>query len=107
MNILETLQLTDEKPAVLQIKNSDKSQVIVIGLKKDQVLKRHLSPIPALLVVMKGQIDFEMNGNVTSLSAFDTFEIPVNVLHEVTSVEESIFLIMKEKHEITASKSLS
>jgi quercetin dioxygenase-like cupin family protein len=54
MVITEALQLSDEKPAVLQIKNTEKSNVIAIGLKKDQVLKKHLSPIPALLVVLKG-----------------------------------------------------
>lgn len=97
MNILETLQLTAEKPAVLQVKNTVKSNVLAIGLKKAQALKKHLSPIPALLIVMKGKILFEIEGNVVPLSQFDTFEIPVNVLHEVTAVEESIFIVIKEK----------
>jgi quercetin dioxygenase-like cupin family protein len=97
MIITEALQLTDEKPAVLQIKNTQRSQVIAIGLKKDQVLKKHISSIPALLVVLKGSVIFDMNGEKTSLPTYSTFEIPVNVSHEVTGVEESIFLVIKEK----------
>jgi quercetin dioxygenase-like cupin family protein len=97
MVITEALQLSDVKPAVLQIKNTEKSNVIAIGLKKDQVLKKHISPIPALLVVLKGSIIFEMEGSRTELKEFSTFEIPVNVLHEVTGITDSIFLVIKEK----------
>jgi quercetin dioxygenase-like cupin family protein len=97
MTITDALQMTDEKPAVLQVKNTDKSNVIAIGLKKDQVLKKHISPIPALLVVLKGVIAFEMEGSKTELKEFSTFEIPVNVPHEVTGITESIFMVIKEK----------
>ena len=97
MNITEALQLTDQKPTVLQIRNSDKNQVVAIGLKKHQVLKKHMTPQPALLVVLKGMISFDMEGTVTYINEMGTFEIPANVPHEVTGEEESIFLIIKEK----------
>jgi len=97
MNIKENLKLNDERPAVVQIKNTDKSNVIAIGLKKDQVLKRHITPIPALLVVLEGLISFEMEGKTTEIPALGTIEIPVNAPHEVTGIQESIFLVMKEK----------
>jgi hypothetical protein len=38
-----------------------------------------------------------MEGSRTELKEFSTFEIPVNVLHEVTGSTESIFLVIKEK----------
>ena len=97
MKITEELQLTDEKPAMLQIKNTDKSQVIAIGLKENQVLKKHVTSSPALLVMLKGKIAFEMEEAVMPLSSFDTFDIPANVPHEVIALEESIFLLIKEK----------
>lgn len=97
MNIEESIQLNDEKPAVLQIKNTAKSNVIAIGLKKGQVLKKHITPIPALLVVLKGRIAFDMDNQVTELPVHSTFEIPVNTLHEVTGLEESLFMVIKEK----------
>jgi quercetin dioxygenase-like cupin family protein len=97
MVITEALQLSDEKPVVLQIKNTEKSNVVAIGLKKDQVLKKHLSPIPALLVVLKGSIIFEIEGRKTELKESSTFEIPINVMHEVTGVTDAIFIVIKEK----------
>jgi len=97
MVITEALQLSDEKPVVLQIKNTEKSNVIAIGLKKDQVLKKHLSPIPALLVVLTGSVIFDIEGKRIELPQFSTYEIPVNVLHEVTGLNESIILVIKEK----------
>jgi quercetin dioxygenase-like cupin family protein len=97
MNIKEDLKLSDEKPAVLLVKNTDKSNVIAIGLKKNQVLKKHITPIPALLVVLEGLISFEMEGKTTEIPALGTIEIPVNTPHEVTAIKESIFLVMKEK----------
>lgn len=97
MNIPDNLKFNDERPAVVQIHNNDKTNVIAIGLKKDQVLKKHVTPFPALLVVLKGAITFEMEGTATELPVYSTFGIPANVPHEVTGVEESIFLVMKEK----------
>ncbi len=97
MKITEELQLTDKKPAILQIKNSDKSQVIAIGLKENQVLKKHITSTPALLVMLKGKIAFEIKEAVMPLLSFDTFDIPANVTHEVTALAESIFLLIKEK----------
>ena len=97
INIAEALQLSEEKPAVMSIRNTDKLQVAAIGLKKDQVLKKHVTALPALLIVLKGKIAFEMEGTATTLSALNTFEIPANVPHEVTGVEESTFILIKEK----------
>ena len=97
MNIFENCELNNEKPAVLKIKDTAKSNTIAIGLKKDQVLKKHVTPFPALLFVISGSIAFDMEGTTTELNYGDTFEIPVNVPHEVTGLEESIFVVVKEK----------
>jgi len=97
MNILNDIQFQEEKPAVLPIKNSDKQQIIAIGLKKNQVLKKHVSATPALIVVLKGQILFEMEGNATELTEMETFDIPPTVPHEVSGIEESVFLLVKDK----------
>jgi quercetin dioxygenase-like cupin family protein len=97
MNIAEELLPNDEKPAVIQVKNTDKLQVIAISLKKGQVLKKHITPIPATLIVLKGLVAFDMEGTITELPVYTSFEIPVNSLHEVTGLEESLFLVIKEK----------
>lgn len=98
MNLKETVQLSDDKPAVVQVKNTDKSQILAIGLKKDQVLKKHITPIPALLVVLEGRVLFEVEGSSTEIPTLGTIDIPVNIPHEVTGLQESLFLVIKEKN---------
>lgn len=97
MNILEQIQFNDDKPATLLLKNSDKQHIMAIGLKKGQQLKKHFSTTPALIVVLKGLITFEMEGTTTEIPELSMFDIPPTVPHEVTGLEESIFLLIKEK----------
>ena len=97
MNILNNLKFLDEKPGSLVIKNTEKQQILAFALKKGQLLKKHVSPIPATLVVVKGSVAFDMNNNVTELMELSTIEIPQDVPHEVKGLEESIFLVIKAK----------
>lgn len=97
MNISENLILQDNAPAALQIKNSLKQQVTAIGLKQGQILKKHITSTPALLILLKGRIAFDMNEHITEFQAMDTFEIPADVPHELKGMEESVFLLIKEK----------
>lgn len=90
--------LSDEKPAVVQIKNTDKTQILAIGLRQNQVLKKHITSIPALLVVLEGKVLFEIEGSTTEIPSMSTIDIPANVLHEVTGLQESLFLVIKEKN---------
>lgn len=97
MNILDQLHFKDDKPATLLLKSTDKQQIMTIGLKKGQQLKKHSSATPALIIVLKGLIAFEMEGTTTKISELNTFDIPPTVPHEVIGLEESIFLLIKEK----------
>jgi quercetin dioxygenase-like cupin family protein len=97
MNILQNLHLNEDKPATLVLGHSDKQQTIALGLNKGQVLKKHMSATPAMIIVMKGAIKFEMEGEVTEINEFNSFQIPPAVPHEVTGLEESIFLLIKDK----------
>ena len=97
MEILEALQLNKEKPATLVVSSSDKHLTIAIGLMNGQVLKKHLSATPAMIVVLRGKILFEMEGVITELKELNSLQIPAAVPHEVTGLEQSIFLLIKDK----------
>lgn len=97
MDILEDLHFNEDRPATLLLSQSDKQQTIAIGLKKGQILKKHISATPAMLIVLRGAIKFEMEGEVTEISELHTFQIPPSVPHEVTASEESVFLLIKDK----------
>lgn len=97
MDIVESLPFNAERPSTLVLSNSDRQQTIAIGLMKGQVLKKHISATPAMIVVLKGAILFEMEGNTTEIKELNSFNIPATVPHEVTGIEQSIFLLIKDK----------
>lgn len=98
MNITETISFDPDKPAILSIRKTGTVNLFAVGLLKSQVLKKHKAVIPSLLTVLKGAIAFRMKDETISLKQYDTYDIPVNVEHEVAGVdEENIFTVLQEK----------
>jgi quercetin dioxygenase-like cupin family protein len=96
-NIEESLKFNDEKPAILSIINSEKLNLKTVGLKKGQIMPKHKAGLKSLVIVLKGKIEFDINGEKFVLNELDTYEIPVNVEHEIRGVEQSIFSLTQEK----------
>lgn len=70
-------------------------KLIGLGFKKDQVLEKHVTPTPAILIVQSGLVDFNISGKTYSLKTGDFFEIPANVEHEVVGKEDSHLYLVK------------
>jgi quercetin dioxygenase-like cupin family protein len=97
MNIFEKTDFSGDKPSVASIKKTEKVNLFTVGLSEKQVLAKHVTTVPATLVMMRGKVDFNINNETVILREGDTYEIPVNVEHEVIGREiENIFLIVKE-----------
>lgn len=97
MNIVENITFSTEKANVFNIKKSDKIKYFAVALGKDAVLKKHTAPVPATLVVLKGEINFMIQGETINMKQFDVYEIPVNVEHEVMGVsDENLFSVTQE-----------
>lgn len=98
MNISENMSFHNDRPSVCPIKRTEKINYFAIGLIQDQILKKHTANVPSLLTVIKGEVEFFINGGTIILSEFDTYEIPVMVEHEVKGVKtKNIFTIVQEK----------
>lgn len=96
-NIKESLKFNDEKPAILSIINSDKLNLKAVGLKKGQIMSKHKAGLKSLVIVLEGKIEFTINDEKFELNELDTYEIPVNVEHEIRGIEQSIFSLTQEK----------
>lgn len=97
MNIFEKTDFAGDKPSVVSIKKSEKTNLFTVGLSEKQVLAKHITTVPATLVMMRGKVDFNISGETVVLREGDTYEIPVNVEHEVIGRDiENVFLIVKE-----------
>lgn len=97
MNIFEKTDFAGDKPSVVSIKKSEKANLFTVGLSEKQVLAKHVTTVPATLVMMRGKVDFNISNETVILREGDTYEIPVNAEHEVVGRDiENVFLIVKE-----------
>lgn len=90
----EEIKLNADSKTVKVLSNPS-FKLIGLGFKKGQVLEKHTTPTPAILIVQQGSVDFNMQGSTHTLKAGDYFEIPANVEHEVTGKEDSYLYLVK------------
>ena len=75
MNIFEKTDFTGDKPSVVSIKKTDKVNLFTVGLSEKQVLAKHITTIPATLVLLRGKVDFNISGETVVLREGDIYEI--------------------------------
>lgn len=82
-------------PVVKILQRGDQFKVIAMGFKKGMVLKEHQTPIPAKLVVIDGNVLYRQGEESIALNKFDEHEIPVNIIHSVEALEDSICILIQ------------
>ena len=96
-NIVENIEFSTEKANVFSIKKTAEIKYFAVALGKGAILKKHTAPVPSTLVVLKGAINFLINGEELKFKQFDVYEIPVEVEHEVVGLEEeNLFSVAQE-----------
>ncbi len=89
---LEELE-TKSNPVAKVLHKATDSKAIVMVFKKGMLLKEHKSNLPAKLTIFNGAVNFEMLGETTTLNQYDTMDIPVNEVHAVTALEDTVALL--------------
>lgn len=90
----EEIKLNSDTKTV-KVLSSPSFKFIGLGFKKGQVLEKHLTPTPAILIIQSGSVAFNMAGKSHTLKAGDYFEIPANIEHEVVGNEDSYLYLVK------------
>lgn len=90
----EEIKLNSDSKTVKVLSNPS-FKLIGLGFKKGQVLEKHTTPTPAVLIVQSGSVDFNMQGKSYTLKAGDYFEIPAQIEHEVVGNEDSHLYLVK------------
>ncbi len=97
MNILDNIQFLMDKPNILPIVKTEKVKYFAVALGENVVLKKHKTPVPTTLTVLKGEVLFSFSDRELTLKTFDTFEIPIEEEHEVTGLQgENLFTLIQE-----------
>jgi len=81
-------------PVIKVLQNQSSGKVLVIGLRKGVSLKKHQTAVPAKLAVIEGTVAYQQDDSPVTLNKFDDISIPVNILHAVEALEDSICLLI-------------
>lgn len=86
---------TATAPVVRIIQKGEHFKVIVLGFKKGMILKEHQTDVPAKLVVIAGRVSYKEADRIVGVGRFDELDIPMNVLHSVEAMEDSICFLIR------------
>lgn len=93
---LEQLHKSSKNVSATSLFKGSIGSSTAIQLQKEAVLKEHITPTPALLLCISGELRYEdENGQVTELKAGDYLNIPINVKHWLQASSLSQLLLLK------------
>ena len=96
VNLADKLTFRNDKQTTYFVKDGQNVRQVAIALGEGAVLKKHTTNIPTTLIMVKGTVRFLINGEEVVLKDLDTYQIPVDVEHEVIGVEkENVFIVTK------------
>lgn len=90
--ILEQLE-SSAHPVAKALHKGAHFKVLVIGFKKGMILKEHQTKLPTVLTVLNGQVLYKIGTDSTILSIYDEVLIPIEQIHSVEALEDSLCLL--------------
>ena len=97
MNLADELTFRNDRQTTYFVKDGKSIRQVAVALGEGAILKKHTTDVPATFIMVKGEVRFLINGEEIILKDLDTYQIPVEVEHEVIGVQkENIFIITKQ-----------
>lgn len=91
-DILNQLE-SSEHPVAKAIHTGEHFRVLVMGFKAGMKLKEHKAHLPSKLTVLQGEVLYRENEKEMRLNQFDETVIPVNIIHSVEALQDSLCLL--------------
>ncbi|MGB0890757.1 MAG: AraC family ligand binding domain-containing protein [Flavobacteriaceae bacterium] len=96
-SFLNDIKFNELKPAVSLLLDTDFSKEIRVVFKKGQVMEDHQAPFAIIVQVIKGCIDFGVEGEIQQMNAGDIISLKPQVIHNLTAIEESVVRLSLSK----------
>jgi len=97
VSFLKNVKFNGKKPAVSILLETDFSKEIQIAFEKGQIMKDHKAPYSIIVQVVKGSINFGVNGEISTLNTGDLISLDANIVHNLTALEQSIVRLTLSK----------
>ncbi len=101
-SLLDDITFKDTGPAIKVLLESGFSKEIRIAFKANQIMKEHQTSYPIVVQIMEGEIDFGIEGEITTLKKGDLIALDGNVAHDLKAREKSIVRLSLSKFDSTA-----
>jgi quercetin dioxygenase-like cupin family protein len=89
-------QLEDAtRPISKLIKGGDTFKSMAIGLTKGVTWKDHKAVLPTKLLVIEGKVMYRQEGTEVVLKKYDDMDIPVNLIHSLEALRDSICVLIQ------------
>lgn len=72
-------------------------KVLIIGFKKGMTLKEHKTHNQAKLTVLEGLVRYKEGNRALALHQYDELEIPIDTMHSVEALFDSICILTQGK----------
>ena len=92
-NVKTQLEYNDLKTKKLV--SNDTGNIILIALEKGATLASHVSSTDASILVLEGNITFEINGEIHEMEANDLYAFKKDEVHEIQAHDDSKVLLIK------------
>ena len=92
--ILSELE-TKDHPVAKALYKKEGFKVLVLAFKKEMILKEHKAHVPTKIVVLDGRVIYKSDAEEIILDKYDEFDIPVNELHAVHALEDSLCMLLQ------------
>lgn len=94
---LQDLNFNEDKVAVSLILDTEFTKEIRIAFKKGQVMREHQAPLPIVVQVFRGEIDFGVGEERYNLKEGDMITLAGTIKHDLIALEESVVRLTLSK----------
>ncbi|NOQ29593.1 MAG: cupin [Helicobacteraceae bacterium] len=101
-SFLKDVTYDNEKVVIKPLINTAHSKEIRIAFEKDQIMKEHNAPGAITVMVLKGAIDFGINGENIILNVGDMIAVEPSVMHSLQAKEKSVVILSLAKKDTIA-----
>ena len=84
---------TAAHPVARALHKGEHFKILVIAFKKGMKLKDHQARLASKLTVLEGHVAYIQGESKTKLNKFEDIDIPVNVIHSVEALQDSLCLL--------------